>query len=149
MTWLVLLVNITAATPYADADQAGRLSTHRSIIGWCIFLGDSLISWKYKKQDWLSEIINEGRIPCNVFSLLRNHLNHQTPSRNWYQSSQSYSSLYQQYYCDSIARNLIYMSTLNVLRSGVILSEKSYKTRFHHFLVSHPHVSLQIQLKRL
>jgi hypothetical protein len=45
---------------YSDADWAGCSDTHCSITGWCMFLGNSLVSWKSKKQDRVSKSSTES-----------------------------------------------------------------------------------------
>ncbi|KAH7515239.1 hypothetical protein FEM48_Zijuj10G0005800 [Ziziphus jujuba var. spinosa] len=40
---------------YSDADWAGCPNTRQSIKGWCMFLSNSLISWKSKKQTCVSK----------------------------------------------------------------------------------------------
>lgn len=44
-------LNITA---YSDADWAGCPDTRRSTSGFCVFLGDSLVSWSSKRQPTVS-----------------------------------------------------------------------------------------------
>ena len=39
---------------YCDADWVACIDTRKSILGFYVFLGDSLISWKCKKQQVVS-----------------------------------------------------------------------------------------------
>jgi hypothetical protein len=45
---------------YSDADHRSDLTNRKSITGFCIFLGDSLISWKSKKQYIVSQSSTEA-----------------------------------------------------------------------------------------
>ena len=45
---------------YSDVDWAGCPNTRRSTTGWCMFLGDALISWRCKKQDRVSKSSTEA-----------------------------------------------------------------------------------------
>ena len=45
---------------YSDADWAGYADTRHFVIGWCMFLGNALISWKSKKQARISKSSTES-----------------------------------------------------------------------------------------
>jgi len=44
----------TSLTAYSDADWAGCPDTRRSTSGFCIYLGDTLVSWSSKRQNTIS-----------------------------------------------------------------------------------------------
>ena len=46
--------------PCSDADWAGCSDTRRATTGWCMFLGDALISWRCKKQVRVFKSYTEG-----------------------------------------------------------------------------------------
>ncbi|GJV72017.1 retrovirus-related pol polyprotein from transposon TNT 1-94 [Tanacetum coccineum] len=76
---------------YCDSDWADDVVSHKSTTGFCIFLGNSLISWKSKKHDVLSKSSTEAEyramgVTTSEIVWLRwlvadmgVHINHSTP----------------------------------------------------------------------
>ena len=72
---------------YSDADWAGCPDTRRSVTGWCLFLGNSLISWKSKKQARVSKSSTESEYramsaACSEITWLRGLLDELGFSQN-------------------------------------------------------------------
>ncbi|GKG07660.1 ribonuclease H-like domain-containing protein, partial [Tanacetum coccineum] len=51
----------TQLTAYTDADWAGCPVTRRSTSGYCVFLGDNILSWSVKRHVTLSRYCVEAK----------------------------------------------------------------------------------------
>ncbi|GKC70063.1 ribonuclease H-like domain-containing protein, partial [Tanacetum coccineum] len=63
----------TDLVAYLDADWAGCLITQRSTSGYCVFLGNNLLSWSAKRQptlSWLRNLLRELHTPLSSATLV-------------------------------------------------------------------------------
>ncbi|KAJ4707017.1 Retrovirus-related Pol polyprotein from transposon TNT 1-94 [Melia azedarach] len=90
----------TQLKAFADADWGSCLDTRRSLTGFCIFLGSSLISWKSKKQQVASRSSAEAEYhsmannTCEIVWLIHLlqelHVKHSGPTLLYYDNQAAF-----------------------------------------------------------
>jgi hypothetical protein len=76
MVFQSLLLSSTSSLQlraYSDADHVSDPPERKSVTSFCIFLGDSLISWKSKKQSIVSQSSTEAKY-CAMASTITTRL---------------------------------------------------------------------------
>ncbi|GKB65555.1 ribonuclease H-like domain-containing protein [Tanacetum coccineum] len=95
--------SITSLVGYTDADWTGCPSTRRSTSGYCVFLGDNLLSWSAKRQHTLSRSSAEAD-----YRGVANIVAETTWLRNLIRELHSPLSTATLVYCDNVSA--VYMS---------------------------------------
>ncbi|GKD92218.1 ribonuclease H-like domain-containing protein [Tanacetum coccineum] len=93
----------TSLVGYTDADWAGCPSTRRSTSGYCIFLGDNLLSWSSKRQHMISRSSAESE-----YRGVANVIVEKAWLRNLLRELHSPLMTATLVYCDNL--NVVYMS---------------------------------------
>jgi hypothetical protein len=115
---------------YVDADWAGCIDSRRSTTGFCFFLGQSLISWRAKKQQTISRSSSEAEYRA---------LSSATCELQWImyllKDLNVTCAKLPDLYCDSqsaihIASNPVFHGGQSTSKSTVTLLERKFKREF-------------------
>ncbi|GKB56618.1 ribonuclease H-like domain-containing protein [Tanacetum coccineum] len=66
----------TSLVAYSDADWAGCPTTRRTTLGYCVFLGNNLLSWSSKRQPTLSRFSADAEY-CGIANVVAETFQHQ------------------------------------------------------------------------
>ncbi|GKB89329.1 ribonuclease H-like domain-containing protein, partial [Tanacetum coccineum] len=99
--------SITSLVGYTDADWAGCPSRRMSTSGYCVFLGDNLLSWSAKRQHTLSRSSAEAK-----YRDVANVVAETAWLRNLLRELHSPLSTTTLVYCDNVS--VVYMSANHV-----------------------------------
>ncbi|KAK9133149.1 hypothetical protein Scep_012677 [Stephania cephalantha] len=133
---------------YSDADWAGCSDTRRSITGWCMFVGDSLVSWKSKKQDRVSKSSTESEYRA-MSSDVRNCLASGLLGELGFSQVEPHALHADNTSAIQIVANPAFMNVRNTLRWIVILFVMPMIVTLFHFLISVLHFKQLTCLRRL
>ena len=118
---------------YSDADWAGYATDHRSTTGHCFYLGDSLISWRSKKQTVIARSSIEAK-----YRAIENATSELLWLSQFLQDLSLYSSSLVPFHCDN--HNAIQIALNDVFHESTKHIEIDCHFIRHHLLKSILHL---------
>nr|XP_016475818.1 PREDICTED: uncharacterized mitochondrial protein AtMg00810-like [Nicotiana tabacum] len=128
----ILLKNnpCTQLTVFCDSDWAACLNTRKSVTGYIVKLGDSIISWKLKKQHTMSRSSAEAEyrsMTAAISKIASNPINHERTN---------HIEIDCHFVRGMIKEGLIVPEHVNTKNQLVDLLTKALRTVQHQFLLS-------------